>query len=62
MYTTFRDENWRRSNVVHIYGTQNGKSYKVIIDNNSCVNIISKSAVEKIGVKTESHPQPYKIT
>ena len=39
-----------------------GKSYKLIIDEGSCVNIIFKTAVEKMGRKDEPHPQPYNVT
>jgi len=39
-----------------------GKSYKLIINGESCVNIISKTVVEKMGLKAEPHPQSYNVT
>ena len=38
------------------------KNYKVMIDGGSCVNIIAKTPINKMGLKTEPHPQPYNVT
>ena len=32
-----------------------------VISAGSCENIVSTEAVEKLGVKTEAHPKPYKL-
>lgn len=40
-----------KSSVFYTYITRNNKSYKLIIDKDSCVNIISKSVVEKMALK-----------
>ena len=54
-HTAVRNEDWRRSGVFHIYITYGGKNYKLMIDGDSCANIIAKTALEKMGFKTELH-------
>jgi len=34
----------------------------MIINENSCVNIIAKSVVERMNLEREPHPQPYNVT
>jgi len=48
--------------VFYAYIAHEAKSYKLMIDGGSFVNIISKTAVEKMGLKAEPHPQPYNVT
>jgi len=55
LHATPRDEDWRRSSVFYTYVAHDGKSYKLMIDGESCVNIISMTAVEKMGLKVEPH-------
>lgn len=45
----------------HAYIEHKGKSYKVIIDKGSCVNIISKIAVKNMDLKVQSNPQSYNV-
>lgn len=45
----------------HTYIAHKGKSYKVIIDKGSWVNIISKIAVKNMGLKVPSNPQSYNV-
>ncbi|MDV3192331.1 MAG: retropepsin-like aspartic protease, partial [Candidatus Phytoplasma australasiaticum] len=33
----------------------------MIIDGGSCENVVSNTMVEKLGLKIEDHPQPYKL-
>jgi len=47
--------------VFHIYITHEGDNYKLMIDGDSCVNIITKTAFEKMGLKAEPHPHPYNV-
>jgi len=56
------EEDWRRTSIFHIYIKHGDKSYKVMIDGGSCVNIIANSAVEQMNIKTEPHLQPYNVT
>lgn len=62
LHVASKDDDWRRSSVFHTYVTYEGKNFKVMIDGDSCVNIISKSTVEKMGLNVELHPQPYNVT
>ncbi|XP_061344655.1 uncharacterized protein LOC133290574 [Gastrolobium bilobum] len=34
----------------------------MIIDGGSCENVVYNTMVEKLGLKTEEHPQPYKLS
>ena len=34
----------------------------MVIDLSSCKNVISKEAAKKLGLKTEPHPHPYKLS
>jgi len=52
------NKDWRRSSVFHTYNTHE-ENYKLMIDGGSCVNIITKTALEKMGLKAEPYPQPY---
>ncbi|GJR66146.1 DNA gyrase subunit B, chloroplastic/mitochondrial [Tanacetum coccineum] len=38
------------------------KVCKLIIDSGSCENVISQDAVEKLNLKQEKHPKPYKLS
>ena len=38
------------------------KNCKIIVDSESCINAVSSSLISKIGLKTVSHPNPYKVT
>ena len=37
------------------------KVCSVIIDGSSCTNVVGTTLVEKIGMPTSKHPQPYKL-
>ncbi|GKA46474.1 reverse transcriptase domain-containing protein [Tanacetum coccineum] len=43
-------------------GDSLGKIYDMIIDGGSCENVVSTYMVEKLGMKTEDHPEPYQLT
>ena len=38
-----------------------GKVYQVIVDSGSCENMFSKEMVEKLNLRCETHPHPYRI-
>ena len=46
----------------HIIMKISGRSFKIIIDSRSCINIVSSTIVAKIGLKAVPYPHPYKIT
>jgi hypothetical protein len=51
----------QRHNIFRTRCTVNRRVCDVIIDNGSSENIISRTMVTKLGLKTEKHPSPYKI-
>ena len=62
LHTTCKDDDWRKSSVFYIYIVHEKKNYKVMIEGGSCVNIIAKTTIKKIGLKAEPHTQPYNVT
>nr|GEZ52781.1 hypothetical protein [Tanacetum cinerariifolium] len=58
-----KDE-WLCSNIFHTTCTIKDKVCKLIIDSGSCenVNVISREAVNKLNLKEEKHPKPYKLS
>jgi hypothetical protein len=50
-----------RNNIFHTRCTSHGKVYNVIIDGGSCENVVAVTMVEKLKLKTEDHPEPYKL-
>ncbi|GKD03436.1 putative reverse transcriptase domain-containing protein, partial [Tanacetum coccineum] len=56
------DNSWLRNNIFRTKCTSKGKIYDMIIDGGSCKNVISTYMVEKLGMKTEDHPEPYQLT
>ncbi|GJY12320.1 reverse transcriptase domain-containing protein [Tanacetum coccineum] len=53
---------WLRNNMFRTKCTSKGKNCDMIIDGGSCENVISTYRVEKLGMKTEDHPEPYQLT
>nr|GEX11574.1 putative reverse transcriptase domain-containing protein [Tanacetum cinerariifolium] len=56
-----KDE-WLRSNIFHMTCTIKDKVCKLIIDSGSCENVVSWEAVDKLNLKEEKHPKPYKLS
>uniref|UniRef100_A0A2N9GRT7 Retrotransposon gag domain-containing protein n=1 Tax=Fagus sylvatica TaxID=28930 RepID=A0A2N9GRT7_FAGSY len=57
------DENeWLRGNIFHSTCSILGKVCNLVIDGGSCENVVSQEAVDKLGLKTEEHPHPYKLS
>ncbi|GJS82098.1 reverse transcriptase domain-containing protein [Tanacetum coccineum] len=54
------DASWLRNNIFR--GTTKGKVRSVIIDGGSCKNMVATSMVEKLGLDTQDHPEPYQLT
>jgi len=53
---------WLRTNIFHTRMEHGGRALNVIIDNGSGMNVISETAVERLGLKIEKHPTPYRIS
>nr|GEY21397.1 putative reverse transcriptase domain-containing protein [Tanacetum cinerariifolium] len=56
------DNLWLRNNIFRTKCTSKGKIYDMIIDGGSCENVVSTYMVEKLGMKTEDHPELYQLT
>lgn len=59
---TNEDESWLRHSIFYTRCTYEGKVCTVIIEGGSCENVISTTMVDKLNLKTEEHPQPYKLS
>ncbi|XP_059632678.1 uncharacterized protein LOC132275240 [Cornus florida] len=55
------NEHWLRSNIFKTRCKSQGKVCKIVIDGESCENIISQEMVNKLKLQTEPHPNPYRI-
>ncbi|KAK8553264.1 hypothetical protein V6N13_024330 [Hibiscus sabdariffa] len=51
----------QRENIFHTRCHVNGKVCFVIINGGSCTNVASSLMIEKLGLATTKHPQPYKL-
>ncbi|XP_022019723.1 uncharacterized protein LOC110919773 [Helianthus annuus] len=61
-YTPKADgDDWLKHNIFHSTCTILVKVCTFVIDSGSCDNLISEEAVQKLALKTESHPKPYKL-
>ena len=58
---TYVEDEWLRNNIFHTRCTSHGKVCIVIIDGGSCENVVAATMVEKPKLKTEDHPEPYKL-
>ena len=55
------EEAWLQDNIFQTKCTSHEKVCNVIIDSGSCTNVVVEEMVTKLNLKTEPHPQPYKI-
>ena len=56
------DDEWLRGNIFYSTCSILDKVCKLVINGGSCENIVSQEAVDKLGLKTEEHPHPYKLS
>jgi hypothetical protein len=61
LLTPKQEEPSQRHNIFKTKCTVNQKVCDVIIDSGSCENVVSKTMVKKLGLKTEKHPTAYSI-
>nr|GMD68104.1 Zinc finger, CCHC-type [Ipomoea batatas] len=61
LYTTEEKGPAQRNNIFWAYCSILGKVCKLIVDNGSCDNIVSRSLVRHLNLPTEPHPKPYKL-
>jgi hypothetical protein len=50
-----------QKNIFHARCTFHGKVCNIIINEGSCKNVVAITMVEKQKLKTEDHPEPYKL-
>ncbi|KAE8670845.1 hypothetical protein F3Y22_tig00112069pilonHSYRG00031 [Hibiscus syriacus] len=55
-------DDWLRTNIFHTTCTVADKVCKMIIDSGSCENVVSEEVVQKLQLKTNRHPKPYKLS
>ncbi|GKD43860.1 hypothetical protein Tco_1268505, partial [Tanacetum coccineum] len=56
------DTTWLRHNIFRTQCTSKGRICTVIIDDGSCENMVAKTMVDKLGLPTTDHPDPYQLT
>ena len=61
LHTQISPQEDQRLNIFQTRCTINNKVCTVIIDSGSCANVASTTLVEKLGLPTAPHPQPYKL-
>ncbi|GJX32582.1 putative nucleotidyltransferase, ribonuclease H [Tanacetum coccineum] len=54
-------DDWLKHNIFQSTCTISGKVCTFVCDSDSCDNLIAAEAVQKLGLKTENHPNPYKL-
>ncbi|KAL4304553.1 hypothetical protein GQ457_10G010590 [Hibiscus cannabinus] len=54
-------DNQQRENIFHTRCLVNDKVCVVIIDGGSCTNVASSIMIEKLGLSTTKHPNPYRL-
>ncbi|GKA94506.1 putative nucleotidyltransferase, ribonuclease H [Tanacetum coccineum] len=54
-------DDWLKHNIFQSTCTISGKVCTFVCDSGSCDNLIAAEAVQKLGLKTISHPKPYKL-
>ncbi|ESQ30059.1 hypothetical protein EUTSA_v10012229mg [Eutrema salsugineum] len=55
------EEPWLRTNIFRSTCTIKGKLCNLVIDSGSSRNVVSETAVKKLGLKREDHPAPYAL-
>ncbi|KAH9650278.1 hypothetical protein KPL70_026314 [Citrus sinensis] len=55
-------DKWLRQNIFQTTCTIGGKVCRMVIDSDSCENVILEEAITKLNLKTEPHQTPYKLT
>ncbi|KAL6313102.1 hypothetical protein AAG906_018817 [Vitis piasezkii] len=55
------EEDWRRTSIFQMLVQCGNQAQKLIIDSDSCMNVVLASMVERLKLPVEPHPQPYKV-
>ncbi|GJQ98546.1 putative nucleotidyltransferase, ribonuclease H [Tanacetum coccineum] len=54
-------DDWLKHNIFQSTCTVLGKVCTFVVDPGSCDNLVAEEAVQKLGLKTENRPKPYKL-
>jgi hypothetical protein len=57
--TTVDNDEWKRKNLFHTYIQCGERTCKLVIDGGSTIHVVSKSAIARLNLKVEPHPQPF---
>jgi len=60
-FSQYEKNDWRTA-IFHKFTKIRGNKWKVMVDSETCVNAVSSNIIEKIGLKVEPHPHPYKVS
>ncbi|GAV69007.1 hypothetical protein CFOL_v3_12508, partial [Cephalotus follicularis] len=52
---------WKRTTIFHTFIQCGERSCKFVIDNGSCINVVSKTAIGRLNVKVEPHRKPFRV-
>jgi len=55
-------DDWRKSATFHMSTKIEDRSYKVIVDSESCINAILSTSLEYLGLEVRPHPHPFKVS
>ena len=61
MVSRDEDEEWIRRDMFHTRCTSQDKVCKMIINSGYFENLVSINIVQKLGLETVSHPNPYQV-
>ena len=59
--TAVQEKNGQRRNIFHTRGMIKDKLCRIIVGNGSCNNIANQQSVERMRLKQQCHPSPYKM-
>ncbi|XP_012842063.1 PREDICTED: uncharacterized protein LOC105962308 [Erythranthe guttata] len=57
-----KDDLWLRHNIFRTHCLSGGKKCILMIDAGSCENMVSRTMIDKLNLKCENHPKPYKVS
>ena len=60
--TKVHEDDWRRTTIFHPFIKIENHVRKVIVDNGSCVNVMSPDIVNLLGLHITPHPNSYRVS
>lgn len=59
--TAVDNDEWKRINIFHTFIRCGERTCKLVIEGGSTMNVVSKSAIARLNLKVEPHPQPFSL-